>query len=176
MYFHEDDFGAVEVLPLKTWSHCAQQLGVIEEHSEKHRAPDGMGWTQCYLRPEGPCDLSELGLKLGDLQVVLDKYFAFEMKVETGYSSWREPCERMGAWLVEEYMALVVHWNEAGILLNLFAPGYDGVADENKQKLEEALSELAGKHELLLVDWYSASLFRLDDRNSLHTWLYNDMQ
>ena len=62
IYFHEDDYCQIEVLPVSNWEHCATQIGEIESFSEAHPAPGGTGWTDMYVREENPFSLRDLGI------------------------------------------------------------------------------------------------------------------
>jgi hypothetical protein len=70
-FFHEDDDGAVEILPVEAWIHCEQQLGRIAEHAVKRRTPSGLNWTAPFLREGSPVSFADLGLTLAELDAAL---------------------------------------------------------------------------------------------------------
>jgi hypothetical protein len=169
-YFHEDDYGAVELLPLGAWAHCEQQLGRIAEHDEKHRAPDGLGWTAVFLREDAPESFEELGLTLAELSAAFSAHLPFTDQVQTGYSTHREPVKRARAWVVDEYAALYAGWDEGERVRYVFyVPS--AVRPEKQALFLAALAALAALRPLLLVDWSAGALFRLDDTAALQRWI-----
>jgi hypothetical protein len=169
-FFHEDDFGAVEILPVEAWVHCERQLGRIAEHDVKHRAPDGQGWTALYLREDAPTSLADLSLTLAELDAALSPHLPSTEDVTTGYSTHREPVKRMRAWVVGGYMALYASWDEGGRVLSIFCTS-SYVAPEKQPAFLAALKALGALRPLLLVDWHADALLRLDDMELLQRWL-----
>jgi len=49
IYFHEDDVGQLEILPISKWHYCEHELAAVAEHDAAHRAPGGVGWTKMYM-------------------------------------------------------------------------------------------------------------------------------
>src|SRR5512144_460743 len=92
VYFHEDDYCQIEVLPAQSWEYCAIQLGQIAEFSEQHRTPNGMGWTGIHVRGKAPATLAALSLDVDSVSRALSQYLVPFDRVETGYSSHREEC------------------------------------------------------------------------------------
>lgn len=172
-FFHEDDDGAVEFLPLGAWEHCAQQLGRIEEHSAQHRAPGGQGWTSIYVRESAPVSFEGLGVTLAELDAALSPHLPSTDEVTTGYSTHREPIARARAWVVSGYAALYAGWKEDGRVRYLFyVPSY--VPPEKHAPFLAALKALAALRPLLLVDWNTDALFKLDDTEALQRWVQGD--
>jgi hypothetical protein len=172
-YFHEDDYGAVEILPVGAWVHCEQQLGRIAEHDVKHRAPDGLGWTALLIREDSPVRFAELGLTLAELDAALSPHLPSTDEVVTGYSTHREPVQRMRAWVVDGYMALYASWDESGRVQSVFfASSY--VKPEKQPSFLAAMKALGALRPLLLVDWHADALLRLDDTEMLQRWLNGD--
>lgn len=174
-YFHEDDYGAVEFLPVGAWVHCEQQLGRIGEHDAKHRAPDGVGWTAIYVREDSPVSFAELGLTLAELEGALSAHLPSTDDVMTGYSNHREPVPRMRAWVVGGYMALYASWDESGRVRSLFCTS-SNVKPEKQPSFLAAMKALAELRPLLLVDWGADALLRLEDTQRLLRWLNGEEQ
>lgn len=172
-FFHEDDSGAIEILPVEAWSHCERQLGRIAEHDETHRAPDGVGWTSVYVREDAPAGVEALGVTLAELDAALSPHLPFTDEVETGYSSHREPVKRTRAWVVDGYTALCASWDEGGRVRSLFCTS-SFVGEEKQPPFRAAMKALGALRPLLLVDWNADVLFRLDDTEWLQHWLDGD--
>ncbi len=97
IYFHEDDFCQIQLLPASNWGHCAQQLGELSEFAEAHRAPGG-GWTEVYMRQDEPESIASLALQVDQLRNLLARSLEPFDRVDTGYGSRRDPCEHTRAW------------------------------------------------------------------------------
>lgn len=172
-WFHEDDDGAVEILPAGAWAHCERQLGRIAEHSEQNRAPGGVGWTSIYVREDAPTKFESLGITLAELDAVLSPHLPSTDDVSTGYSSHREPVRRARAWVVQDYAALYAVWDEGGRVRGVFyVPSY--VPPEKEAPFLAALKALGALRPMLLVDWNSDALILLDDWEALQRWLKGD--
>ena len=61
IYFHEDDYCQLEVLPLAARQFCLQEMGEIDAFAEEHR--EGPFYTDMYLREESPETLLQLNLR-----------------------------------------------------------------------------------------------------------------
>lgn len=170
VFFHEDDYGAVELLPVGAWVHCEQQLGRIAEHDVKHRAPGGVGWTSIYIREDSPVSMVELGLTLVELDAALSPHLPFTDEVETGYSTYREPVQRTRAWVVSGYMVLYASWDESGRVRSIFCSS-SFVEPAKQPSFLAAMKALGALRPLLLVDWNADALLRLDDTEMLQRWL-----
>jgi hypothetical protein len=170
VFFHEDDDGAVEILPVGAWVHCEQQLGRIAEHDVKHRVPGGAGWTSIYICEDSPVSMVELGLTLAELDAALSPHLPFTDEVETGYSTYREPVQRTRAWVVSGYMALYASWDESGRVRSIFCSS-SFVEPAKQPSFLAAMKALGALRPLLLVDWNADALLRLDDTEMLQRWL-----
>jgi hypothetical protein len=139
-WFHDDDYGQVEVLPLVNLNFCLKQAGLIERFAQKHEA--GLGWDAMFVRADAPAALSELGLRLAQVRKSVTPQLVEANAVFTGYSSYRERCDDVFAFAAASGETLFVQ-----------ARGGDTVT---AIWLSDAMSELLllpKIDELLLVDW-----------------------
>jgi hypothetical protein len=58
IYFHENDYCKAEILTIGAWVYCQEHLKEIDEFSNAHESSDGLGWTNIYVRFEGPKELN----------------------------------------------------------------------------------------------------------------------
>lgn len=98
IYFHEDDYCQLEILPVRNYNYCKQEIDKINDFSEKHQVTDGIDWTDMYIRNESHITLEELKIPVeqlsSSLQCVVSKYDS----IYTGYSSYREVCKNTFAY------------------------------------------------------------------------------
>jgi hypothetical protein len=171
-FFHEDDYGQIEILPLSDWGHCAEQLRVIGEHGETHRVPGGAGWSKIYLRPEAPRTLASHKIPMRDFSACIPPELKPCGRIYTGYSTYRERCRRTRGFLLGPHAALLVAWeptlstkivSQCWLVPGRFAEGKRGF-------LVTALAQLGRLKDLLLVDW-RGSLVDLKDPDSVGNYV-----
>lgn len=170
VYFHEDDYCQIEVLPAQNWAYCAQQLQQIVEFSERHRAPNGMGWTDIFMRSEEPISLSTLTLEAERVSRLLSRHLMPFDKVETGYSSHSEECLNTRAFGFNADCVVYLSTTPSGIVDHLWL-GLGGPAEPARDALVAALVDFSTLGELLFVDWGWGRLFSLSDRVGLGSYL-----
>lgn len=169
IYFHEDDFCQIQLLPARNWGHCAQQLGELSEFAEAHRAPGG-GWTEVYMRQDEPESIASLALTVDWLCTLLASSLEPFDRVDTGYGSRRDPCEHTRAWGFDEDCAVFLEFAHDGTVQHIWL-GLGGPGAEAQRSLLKALGDLGNLHPMLLVDWGWGRLFRSDDGASLASYL-----
>jgi hypothetical protein len=169
IYFHEDDYCQTQLLPLSAWAHCAKQLAEIHRFAEAHRA-DGDGYTDIFVRKEGPTALADLRLAYAELDRLLSARLPCHRLVTTGYGSVADPVPRVVAYGAGQLGCVFVHYDEAGIVQEVFTQFLLMQPTEIEQ-MHGALSDLAHTADLLLVDWPHGALLRLADGDALRTYL-----
>ena len=170
VYFHEDDYGQIEVLPVNNWGFCARQIGEINTFSEQHRAPGGMGWTDVYVQREEPAKLASLTLDADAVSRALSQDLQNFDRVTTGYSSHVEECKSTLAFGSDRDCVIFISTNEAQAVSNIWL-GLGGPGEAERAALLSALRSLSAFSSLLLVDWAWGRLFLLDDENAISQYL-----
>src|SRR5689334_6677593 len=120
IYFHEDDYCQIEILPISNWRHCAEQMGEIETFSEAHKAPGGVGWTEMYMRPDNPVSLSQAKLSLDSFKRALSSKTEEFGPVYTGYSSYRERSNNTVAFSPSPDVVLFADHNDESIIEHIW--------------------------------------------------------
>lgn len=166
VYFHEDDFCQIELLPAENWEYCQRELQQIATFSQQHRASDGIGWTDIYVRKEAEKSLSSLSLATSRVAAALARHLpAFDL-VETGYGSHVEQSRHTKGFGVDSNCVLFVSETEVGIVNYIWLSLVN--SDEGAcSSLLPALGELNNLAPLLMVDWTWGSLMLLDDSIAL---------
>jgi hypothetical protein len=170
IYFHEDDYCQSQLLPLSAWANCAKQLGEIHRFADAHRADDGGGFTDIYVRKDGPTTLADLRLAYGDLDRLLSTHLPCHRLVTTGYGSIADPVPRVVAYGEGQLGCIFVHFNEPGLVQEIFTQ-FRSMPPPEIERMQMALSELARTTELLLVDWPHGALLALADAEALRRYL-----
>jgi len=163
IYFHEDLYCQVELLPRSAWDFCARQLGVIEDFAKAHRV--GTGYTDIYLRPT----LFDLKLRADDLDRLLVARLPRHRSVTTGYSTHVETALGTVGY-GQQSCCLLVEADQEGIVKAAFLK-LQHLHPGELEAMHGALSELARTGDLLLVDWEGGVLLALTDSAALHGYL-----
>jgi len=152
IYFHEDDYCQQELLPREALAFAEAEIKKIAEFADSHRAPDGAGRTDVYLRRKPPVTFRALGMKKEEFDAVISPHLAPFDLVYTGYSSYRERCKKTAAWGTATHNALLADWDDEGIITNVWAQFFD--SDEKSLfAASKAVAALGMLHSLIYVDW-----------------------
>jgi len=117
IYFHEDDYCQIEILPIENLAFCMKQAGLINEFSNEHWT--GAGWADMFVRAENPISLHEKKIPVALLEKTLGNVLPKFDEVYTGYSSYREKCNHISAFGQNE--DIVVFYDEKdGLVSNIW--------------------------------------------------------
>jgi hypothetical protein len=169
IYFHEDDYCQSQLLPLSAWTNCEKQLREIHRFADAHRV-DGNGYTDIYLRKEGPVALADLRLRYADVDRLLSAHLRCHRLVTTGYGSVADPVPRVVAYGEGQLGCIFVHFDEAGLVQEIFAQ-FRRMQPLQIEQMHAALSDLGRPAELLLVDWEHGQLLALADSDALRKFI-----
>jgi len=152
IYFHEDDYCQQELLPRESLAFAEAEIKNIGEFAVAHRALDGAGWTDIYVRQKAPVGFRALEMTKEHFDSVISPHLPPFDLVYTGYGSYRERCRKAAAWGTSQQNALFADWDDEGIVTNVwtqfFEPEEKSVAAASK-----AIATLGGIHSLIYVDW-----------------------
>jgi hypothetical protein len=152
IYFHEDDYCQQELLPREALAHAEAEVEKIAEFADSHRAPDGAGWTDVYVRQKPPVSFRALGMKKEVFaDAVSPDLSPFDL-VYTGYSSYRERCKKTAAWGTATHNALFADWDDEGIITNVWAQFFDP-DEKSLLAASKAVAALGMLHSIIYVDW-----------------------
>jgi hypothetical protein len=175
VYFHEDDFLQIEILPLENLAFCVKERGAIAEFSDKHRAPDGLGWTDMYCRGDARVPLITLALSEDAVCKALAVSLPPFDVVTTGYSSQVENCKGTRAFGFHADVVIYVDVEESGTVEHAWL-GLGGNDVAERAALLQAFKGLAALGKLLVVDWAWGSVHALDDGVGLEEYLLKRQQ
>jgi hypothetical protein len=167
IYFHEDAYCQIELLPVSTRQHCQTQMGIIDDFGAKHSQGDS-GFSDIYVRPKVPRPFAELGISISALSTALRPHFPAYDSVFTGYSSYREKCKTALAWGGEFFTVFANY--EADIIQHVWLDfGARNAAESERIAL--ALRALPRSDSILIADWSWSLVAVLSDAESLNDYL-----
>lgn len=149
-YFHEDDEGQVQLLPLDNLQHCLQQMGQQQAFADAHQS--GAGWTEMYVREAASSKLGALGITGEQLRLAVMEVLPPYDAVVTGYGSYRVQCKNLLAFGADNTETLFAGLDEHGIVEELWCS--DGMPELLRLPLTE---------QLLLADWNAGLACPLSD-------------
>jgi len=152
IYFHEDDYCQQELLPREALAFADAEIKKIGEFANAHRAPDGAGWTDVYVRQKPPVNFRALGMKKEEFDAVISQHLPPFDLVYTGYSSYRERCKKTAAWGTATHNTLLADWDDEGIITNVWAQFFDS-DEKSLLAASKAVAALGMLHSLIYVDW-----------------------
>ncbi|MEO8651025.1 MAG: hypothetical protein ABI391_01915 [Hyphomicrobiaceae bacterium] len=160
LFVDEDEYGEIEVLPVANVDWCRAELRKIAAFAEAHEVPDGLGWTDIYMRPPAPRRLADLKIPLAPILAALRERLAPFDRVTSGSFHAPEPIATAHAFGSSPLNAIVVIANaDAGtvqsILLVLREDG-NAAAD-----LMAALKTLPSSEPLIVIDWARGGLVQI---------------
>lgn len=152
VFFHEDDYCQIEILPLSNLDFCLHQAGLIDDFSEEHKS--GEGFDDIYIREEHPSDLLDFNITTEEIRKSLSKILPEYDKVYTGYSlNHRELCPNLLAFGREKEEAIFVQVNDENIVKTIWCG-----------ELMEEILHLPKSDELIVADWTSGIIFPLSEK------------
>jgi hypothetical protein len=166
IYFHEDDYCQIELLPVSARTHCMTQMGIIDNFTTMHD-DGGMGFTGIYVRPDAPHALTELCLTTSAFSEALKRHFPAYDSVFTGYRSHREECKSTLAWGDDSWTIFADH--NADIIQHAWLDLRDLNADA-VTRIVCALRDLPWSESILIADWSWSLVAMLSDIGSLNEY------
>jgi len=149
VYFHEDDFCQIEILPVENLAFCLKQAGCIAEFADEHRA--GVGFSDMYMREDVNISLHSKKISATDLKNLLGKILPEFDLVYTGYGSYREKCDFTNAFGQNSSIVLFYEC-DAEFVKNIWLT----LDVKNSADIEVAIGifgTLSQAGEFLIADW-----------------------
>lgn len=151
LYFHEDDYCQIELLPIEDEDYVKNEIKNINKFSEEHKAPNGIGWTDMYRKVNAEqITLKDYKIHYLELDTLLSALTEKYDKVYTGYSSYREECKNTVGYSTNEINIFVSF--EDNMVTEIWFDFYldeIGVAKD----LYTILKVISSKYDLLFVHW-----------------------
>ncbi len=166
IYFHEDDYCQQEILPLSSFEFCREQVNEIDGFSEQHKCPNGLGWTDVFVRKNSPESLGSLAISLNDLRDALGDVLPEIPVIYTGYSTYREKCTRTAGFGFDDDCVVYADWNDSGHIEHLWTSLFTTESGKLERAVD-AIQNFGKSFPLLYVDWAWGFATPLDQSPSL---------
>jgi len=104
IYFSEDDFNQIEILPEENEIFCINQAKEIDTFAEAHKS--GAGYTDMFLQGEPPTTLYEKSISIKTLENAITQFLPKYDEVYEGYGEHKILCSNINAYGVDEDVVL----------------------------------------------------------------------
>lgn len=170
---HDDDWCQVELVAAAEYDYILSQLAHIRQF--KNDMWMGSGWEKCYVRPDHPTEILSLGIDFRDLEAALPDGPANGIVI---FHSFADPVDSaqgvIGGYSFNIGGRTILYGHQvdgkvASFGLNLYF--------ENQSELNtvsETLASISRLAPLLLVDWNTNFMTRLEDKQGVMAWLTAD--
>ena len=168
IYFHEDDYCQIELLPEENGDHLVIEGQKVRETAEKNF--DGYGFTAIHVPAREPLPLASRKIPVSFIEEVFSMA-AFKRipKVYSGSMSDRAEAPDTVAFKLDPYVVYFDH--KDGIVLHIWLQLFWKAEPENRVKLLDALHEIGKKWQLVLMHWPWSRLIDLRDRTATDDYL-----
>lgn len=166
VYLHEDDYCQQEILPLGALEFCRQQIDQIDEFAAAHKVPEGVGWTEMFMREDSPEKLVDMRIPLAAFRSTMTEHLAEVPVIYTGYSSHRELCKNTVGFALSPDCVIFAEWDESSVVKTIWTGLFSAHPHELKQAVN-ALQGLGRMYPLLYVDWAWSFATPLDQSPTL---------
>jgi len=169
IYFHEDDYCMIEILPADNYEFCEDRATQAKSFSEKHRAENGFGWTDMFLLKAEPKPLKDLQISVIAFENALSQIMERTDVIYTGYSDYEEKCEHTMAFFKDNFH--VFYESENGIIEKIWFH-IDIVTVEEKAFATTLLRAISQISDLILVDNYKNQVLPLNEEQAINDYLH----
>jgi hypothetical protein len=170
LVIYDDMFEDYEIMPASAAAWCTQQFREIDAFAAQHQAPDGVGWTDIYMRPEAPTTIKDLAIAYGPAVALLAQRLPeFDEAIAHGYED--PSLQRIrGRAFGTSLAAVVVYPDEAMQTVRAIAVTLRGDRAEVSSVLA-ALAAIPSREPLMVVDWAAGHFARLDRADEVDAYL-----
>jgi hypothetical protein len=167
LYFHEDDYLQVEMMPVSALGHCTDEMRESDAFSATHW--NGTAWTSMYLLDDHSAYLKRLGISIHEIAPRLDSILEPVDEVFTGYSTYRERCSNTKAWVFPCGCGLLADYDADGVVLHLWLV-YEPPHVQHFGKFKEVVGVLDAYSQFIIVDWKKSHLLQCADDDKMRRY------
>ena len=169
VYFHEDDYCQIEILPLSAEKFCLKQIGEIFGLTEKNN--EEYGFSDMYIRSESPHSIQEAEISDEKISEIL--YFLPEFdEVTSEYLCWIEDSKPVFSRGIDNDTAVFWEKNENGIISAMWLGMY--IVPENCHTWQKILTVLGNTAPLMLADWNAGICIDLTNAKEIENYIRRD--
>lgn len=165
LFFHEDFFCQIELVPKENCFHIKRTFESFPEAIDKN------GFNSCIVRPEHPISVAEKQIPFKAIKAVLDSTTnGFYANVYSGYGNNKFRIKDAFAWDHNHYGIFVQHNNQVVERIWLWYE-HQFVQNNNGEPLCKALNTLGNRFSLILADWNRELAIDLSSTNKISAYL-----
>jgi len=168
IFFHEDDFCQIEILPVENFAFCLQQVERITEFADAHRVGDG--YSDVYMLNDVPFSLHSKKMSATILQSALDNVLPeFEEVFYADSEPNRRKCNHTRAF-GHDQNAVLFYDHEDDIIKHIW------LALDVKKRVDIAVSNvifdvLSKTGEFLVADWGWEFILTINNSAAIDSYL-----
>ncbi|MDE6678392.1 MAG: hypothetical protein K2K02_05060, partial [Ruminococcus sp.] len=164
VYFHEDDYCQIEILPLSAKKFCLQQISEIFGFAEKHT--EEYGFSDIYIRNESPHSIQEVGISHEKISEILDFLPEFDKVV----SEYTENSQLVFSRGINNHTAVFWEKDEDNIISAMWLGGMY-IVPENCHIWRKILTVLGNTAPLMLADWNAGICIDLTNAEEIENYI-----
>jgi len=167
LYFHEDFYLQIEILPFENKELLISESSTIENFAKEHF--DGQGFTDIYERKGNKYPTINKAINSGQIQELLENVGLKKLnRIKTGYSSYVENASGTFGFGNSNFGILMEAENN--IVKNIFVLTYRLTSDD-KELLVKGLKSIGDNFQMLLIDWEMSRLVDLTNRMDIENYI-----
>lgn len=169
LYFHEDLYCQVELLPRENFSELEKENEKIEDFAQNHS--DGFGFSDIYVRNGQKIKTSERKIQISDFEkLMVEIGFKKFSNVYTGYSSYEEPCKNTLGFKLDSSVVYCDFEND--LIKNIWIDNFRfSNSSDKKEQLINGLFAIGEKWNLILNDWDLTETFDLMNKIEIDRYI-----
>lgn len=166
IFYHEDDFCQVEIVPNENLNRLIKEAENIVNHSDENL--DRVGFTDIHVREESTIQLLDRKIQVSELKEILSELsLEFHEIVSTGIRVNEMLSENTQAY-GENYNGIFFNYDDDNLVINIWILGE---LDDASPKFKDIMNEIGKKWSLLLMDWNSLEIIDLREPNQIENYL-----
>lgn len=169
LYFHEDFYCQVELLPRENLSSIEKENGKISNFAQKNFI--GFGFSDIYVRNAQKLKTLDRKIKLSDFEeLLLESGFQKYSNVYSGYGSFEEECKNTLGFKLD---TSVIYCDFENVLIkNIWIDNFRfRNSSDKKEQLINGLFAIAQKWNLILNDWDLLETFDLMNKSEIERYI-----
>ena len=169
IFFHEDAYCQIELVPISNLIAKQQELKSVEKHFDENFTGDG--FLNLYVREPTKHPLSDLNIRKADLENLLAEkaLFTFD-EVYSGYSSYRELRKNISGLGYENYV--LYYSTDNNIITDIWLDynWFSATFNNYPERLQDTLLKLGMVYETILIDWNEMIMINLKNENDVKNY------
>ncbi|KSA11582.1 hypothetical protein [Maribacter dokdonensis] len=162
IFYHEDDFCQIEIVPKENLSDLLKQADNINDFTAEN------GYSDIYVREENKVSLKTKQIDKSELENLLAKLGTEKhTEITTGYGSdYRVKSENTIGY-GKDYSAVYFDFDNE-LVNNIWITNLSGLNNENVIKV---FSEIGEKWNLVMMDWNRSELINLSNKKMIEKYI-----